>query len=242
MSTEDLIPSQGISSLSTHFDWDSNREVLHDPESSINYSNIIDSDHFDHSIFDINKSDSITDNGYFKICDIDDFRKEPNNLNLLKSSVNSRVKVFDDKNGDDSGSKINNGDLVVCSNEHDVKIGVLLPDSNSTNRKIFVFAEEVKITKFRCKLCSLMFDTVQLVQKHFFDSHLEDDCQTSEIVDTCSNENLTKSEQSKANMPSVNPAKANPGKKKASKRKNTKKRFPCDWPDCDYVARHSVRL
>ena len=202
----------------------------------------LDTEQFDATILDVNKPDQFNIDNLIKICDNDELQKEQINQPKQEENIN-----FDDC---DLISKINNGDVVLCSNGDDVKIGLLISDQfNQSNQKVFMFAEEVKITKYRCKVCNLLFDTILLVRKHFIDVHFEKNDTLLTQITNSSNVNA------KDNCPTLSEPNINDEdtqcipkvkrvdtKRTSKRRKNSSKKFACDWPDCNYVAKHSVSV
>ena len=111
------------------------------------------------------------------------------------------------------------------------------------------FVEKVIVTQYKCKCCTLKFNTPQEVQTHFLSQHLKfqsngdttlDDSNRIEI--THSNDSVDPLESLATNQ-TANKSSISKPKRPISKGKRfggSNRKYPCDWPQCDYVARHKV--
>ena len=128
-----------------------------------------------------------------------------------------------------------------------------------------IIAEAVVVTQYSCKFCNRRFDTIDKVKNHYLLRHNKDQSlaqrfssgQQSNTDDNEDSEELSKKKirpivtnisKSKVNQMNLKVVSNTPAVKNDLKRKRGRKptgvtrKYPCDWPGCNYVARHSVHL
>ena len=128
-----------------------------------------------------------------------------------------------------------------------------------------IIAEAVVVTQYSCKFCNRRFDTIDKVKNHYLQRHNKDQAlaqrfssgQQSTTDDNEESEdsrkrvkpmvtNVSKSKANQMNLKVVSNMPSNVKndlkRKRGRKPTGVTRKYPCDWPGCNYIARHSVHL
>lgn len=136
-------------------------------------------------------------------------------------------------------------------------------DINSQANIWDTFVEKIIVTRYKCKLCTLNFETLLEVQAHLISTHTKPiqsskDDQPNQIsahsptpLDTsCSDDTSLQQQQQQTPVKSKRKPKVKlkaeskvfASTSKRKKGKNKRVRFACDWPECDYVGATSSHI
>jgi hypothetical protein len=138
-------------------------------------------------------------------------------------------------------------------------------DVESADADDIIIAEAVVVTQYSCKFCNRRFDTIDKVKNHYLLRHNKDQSLIQRFGSghqsaTDDNEdaedlppkkksrpmptNISKSKQNQMNLKVVSNIQTTVSndlkKKRGRKPTGITRKYPCDWPGCNYVARHSV--
>lgn len=128
-------------------------------------------------------------------------------------------------------------------NHDDINLDII-PSSLDPNEKISKdFYEIIIIKKYKCKSCEQMFDSFEEIHNHHIIVHKNGNQTEIPKLLFIDSSNIHTSYREKSNKNIDNRSLKNKTKKRSQQpRKSLKRKYPCDWPDCDYVASNSVHL
>lgn len=124
-------------------------------------------------------------------------------------------------------------------NDQDINLDIVskTPKEKATDD----FYEIIIIKKYKCKSCELMFDSFEQIHDHYTNVHNNKD-QTELLFIDATNNDVSFPNKCKKNINDISPKNKRTKKRLQQTRKSSKRKYPCDWPDCDYVAINSVHL
>lgn len=117
-----------------------------------------------------------------------------------------------------------------------------------------IIAEAVVVTQYSCKFCNRRFETIDKVKNHYLQKHNKDQNLAQRFAGQLSATD-EESEESQKKKLKPNPSKPKPTQylkvisavdesksdlKKKRRPAPVVRKYPCDWPGCNYIARHSV--
>ena len=147
-----------------------------------------------------------------------------------------------DENEDGNNQAPNNDDQVVDSADADD----------------IIIAEAVAVTQYSCKFCNRRFDSIDKVKNHYLLRHNNTKPSVNTTLKREPKEENESNNNNKRRRVTKKPAPRNykieiigevdeeelltatGQKKRGRKPTGVKRKYPCDWPACNYVARHSV--
>lgn len=154
-----------------------------------------------------------------------------------------------------SKAKEFNDDVGQCGEESSQNNLSSIDSIDFWNRAV----KEIIIKRYQCRICQKIFDDEYVVKSHFLTAHQncfknkdrnENNAIESHVNNEIAQSNLLENSSLPANEKIVRnkkPRKAIRNVVKfTSKNKNQKtkrkRKYPCDWPDCNYIAINSVHL
>ena len=117
-----------------------------------------------------------------------------------------------------------------------------------------IIAEAVVVTQYSCKFCNRRFETIDKVKNHYLQKHNKDQnlAQRFSGQQSATDEESEESQKKKL-KPNASKPKPTQYLKVVSTLEESKndlkkkrrpapvvRKYPCDWPGCNYIARHSV--
>lgn len=147
----------------------------------------------------------------------------------------------------------------ICDDVNSIETNLVPPSTTqdtSADTAAATHLEPVIADKYKCKLCDSNFDSVPEIESHYHLEHADQVATTittttttpttTTLATTTTTKRRRRTKRKRLFVPKKTKkiVKKVTGKKKANNKSRdveNPRRYPCEWPNCTYVAKHSVR-